>query len=384
MKEKIKTQKGFAPIIIVLILAIVATGSIGGYVYFKNQQSKLIGGEKDSHGCLIAAGYSWCEAKQKCLRTWEEQCEETTTTTTIQIFSTTTSNTTTPTTTTTIKILPPTNITVPPTTIPIAAPSTVSAEEQLQILSVSVDSKSYSAILEWDTNQEAECKIYLSGGGFNSLPLLSEMGIGYHHVVHISNLAPSVTYTYKMIAKSDIKSDLRVEKTGEFKTFSSSPPNEFVPKLIKVYYALSSEDGLCYYYYTIKIVSSADIPYSSLRVGIGDKEYVTDSEGLVSYKTLNILNCGDKLSIRIYPNPLDSGWYAKNLYINKCTITTPTTTTTTTTTTILHCSSGWKCKDVHYRGYQNTDCSWEILTYCPGGCILDGECFSGYYNPVGA
>lgn len=37
---------------------------------------KLIGGQKDEHGCLIAAGYSWCEAKQECLRTWEEPCSE--------------------------------------------------------------------------------------------------------------------------------------------------------------------------------------------------------------------------------------------------------------------------------------------------------------------
>lgn len=40
---------------------------------------KLIGGDKDGHGCLIAAGYSWCEAKQKCLRVWEEPCATTTT-----------------------------------------------------------------------------------------------------------------------------------------------------------------------------------------------------------------------------------------------------------------------------------------------------------------
>jgi hypothetical protein len=33
-----------------------------------------IGGQRDEHGCLIAAGYSWCEVKQKCLRTWEEEC----------------------------------------------------------------------------------------------------------------------------------------------------------------------------------------------------------------------------------------------------------------------------------------------------------------------
>jgi len=35
---------------------------------------QLIGGQKDAGGCLVGAGYSWCEAKQKCLRTWEEPC----------------------------------------------------------------------------------------------------------------------------------------------------------------------------------------------------------------------------------------------------------------------------------------------------------------------
>ncbi len=34
----------------------------------------VIGGEKDEHGCLVAAGYTWCENKGKCLRTWEEPC----------------------------------------------------------------------------------------------------------------------------------------------------------------------------------------------------------------------------------------------------------------------------------------------------------------------
>jgi len=36
---------------------------------------KIIGGQKDEHGCLIAAGYSWCEAKSECLRVWEEECK---------------------------------------------------------------------------------------------------------------------------------------------------------------------------------------------------------------------------------------------------------------------------------------------------------------------
>jgi len=35
---------------------------------------QIIGGQRDAYGCLTPAGYSWCEAKQKCLRVWEEPC----------------------------------------------------------------------------------------------------------------------------------------------------------------------------------------------------------------------------------------------------------------------------------------------------------------------
>ncbi len=38
--------------------------------------NNLIGGETDEGGCLIGAGYSWCEPKQKCLRVWEEACTD--------------------------------------------------------------------------------------------------------------------------------------------------------------------------------------------------------------------------------------------------------------------------------------------------------------------
>ncbi len=34
----------------------------------------LVGDDKDEHGCIVSAGYQWCEAKQKCLRSWEEPC----------------------------------------------------------------------------------------------------------------------------------------------------------------------------------------------------------------------------------------------------------------------------------------------------------------------
>ncbi len=39
-------------------------------------EAPLVGGDKDEHGCIGSAGYTWCEPKQKCLRTWEEPCEE--------------------------------------------------------------------------------------------------------------------------------------------------------------------------------------------------------------------------------------------------------------------------------------------------------------------
>ena len=34
----------------------------------------MAGGCTDEHGCNPTAGYTWCESKQKCLRTWEESC----------------------------------------------------------------------------------------------------------------------------------------------------------------------------------------------------------------------------------------------------------------------------------------------------------------------
>ena len=38
--------------------------------------NNLIGGQKDEHGCLPAAGYSWCPSTQKCQKMWEEYCLE--------------------------------------------------------------------------------------------------------------------------------------------------------------------------------------------------------------------------------------------------------------------------------------------------------------------
>lgn len=35
---------------------------------------RVLGGDKDEHGCIGSAGYSWCAVKNKCLRPWEEKC----------------------------------------------------------------------------------------------------------------------------------------------------------------------------------------------------------------------------------------------------------------------------------------------------------------------
>ncbi|MFA6897487.1 MAG: hypothetical protein WCQ96_04355 [Patescibacteria group bacterium] len=35
----------------------------------------IVGNDKDEHGCIGSAGYTWCEAKKKCIRSWEEKCE---------------------------------------------------------------------------------------------------------------------------------------------------------------------------------------------------------------------------------------------------------------------------------------------------------------------
>jgi len=36
----------------------------------------LVGNDRDAHGCIPSAGYSWCDAKQKCIRPWEENCAQ--------------------------------------------------------------------------------------------------------------------------------------------------------------------------------------------------------------------------------------------------------------------------------------------------------------------
>ncbi len=34
----------------------------------------MVGLDRDEHGCIGSAGYTWCQVKEKCLRVWEEGC----------------------------------------------------------------------------------------------------------------------------------------------------------------------------------------------------------------------------------------------------------------------------------------------------------------------
>ncbi len=39
-----------------------------------NHAQQIVGGDKDEHGCIGSAGYTWCEEKGSCIRLWEEDC----------------------------------------------------------------------------------------------------------------------------------------------------------------------------------------------------------------------------------------------------------------------------------------------------------------------
>lgn len=63
-------------IFFVLICFLTVFLLVGASCVNKNTNNQpIVGGDRDEHGCIGSAGYSWCEVKQKCLRIWEEKCE---------------------------------------------------------------------------------------------------------------------------------------------------------------------------------------------------------------------------------------------------------------------------------------------------------------------
>jgi membrane-bound inhibitor of C-type lysozyme len=69
----------------VLLIALIILVILGGYYLLANNKQEsnlasdeasqnLVGGDKDEHGCIGSAGYSWCAAKNSCIRVWEQYC----------------------------------------------------------------------------------------------------------------------------------------------------------------------------------------------------------------------------------------------------------------------------------------------------------------------
>lgn len=62
---------------ITTIVALVLIAVAGILIYramHREAPPQLVGNDQDSHGCKASAGYSWCQAKQTCIRSWEEYC----------------------------------------------------------------------------------------------------------------------------------------------------------------------------------------------------------------------------------------------------------------------------------------------------------------------
>ena len=60
--------------IVSLVFLLGCTTQTTGSNDVNSQQ--LVGNDKDAFGCIPSAGYSWCDVKQKCIRVWEEDCNQ--------------------------------------------------------------------------------------------------------------------------------------------------------------------------------------------------------------------------------------------------------------------------------------------------------------------
>lgn len=65
-------------VVVLLVLLVLTTpagaedGSSG--LSLEPRETEQLGGDRDDHGCLPAAGYAWCETLADCVRAWETPC----------------------------------------------------------------------------------------------------------------------------------------------------------------------------------------------------------------------------------------------------------------------------------------------------------------------
>lgn len=38
----------------------------------ETEKTAMVGNDKDEHGCIASAGYTWCEVQKDCIRLWEK------------------------------------------------------------------------------------------------------------------------------------------------------------------------------------------------------------------------------------------------------------------------------------------------------------------------
>ncbi|MDP2926138.1 MAG: hypothetical protein Q8N99_07210 [Nanoarchaeota archaeon] len=71
-------KKNTLIVIICFIILIIIIGICYYYGYTKrySDPDQIIGGDEDSHGCLIGAGYSYNETIGACVREWELKSED--------------------------------------------------------------------------------------------------------------------------------------------------------------------------------------------------------------------------------------------------------------------------------------------------------------------
>jgi hypothetical protein len=64
---------------IILVSAVIffriSNHSISPSAFPSSPGTPMVGSDRDEHGCIGSAGYTWCPAKSKCLRVWEEKCQ---------------------------------------------------------------------------------------------------------------------------------------------------------------------------------------------------------------------------------------------------------------------------------------------------------------------
>jgi len=62
---------------LVLGIVVLVLIALGAWWYTSSQSTRpapLVGGDRDAHGCIGSAGYTWCAARSACIRTWETYC----------------------------------------------------------------------------------------------------------------------------------------------------------------------------------------------------------------------------------------------------------------------------------------------------------------------